>query len=253
METPKIRDLSLYRGKNPRELAIYPVDAAARILLVPLSTLKNWVFGATWYDKVEGRQRNFERIIMPADPDGKMLSFVNLVEAHILKAIRRKHKVQMAKVRDAIEHLKQSNETLHPLADVDLYASGSDLFVKELGHLLNITRDGQLAMKEILHAHLERIERNPGGTAAKLYPFVVPPVRIGSKLIIENKSKLIAVDPYVSFGRPVITGTGIPSEVIAERFFGGDSMSDLVEDFDRPIEEIEQAIRYQQAQTRIAA
>ena len=182
-----------------------------------------------------------------------MLSFVNLVEAHVLKAIRRKHNVQMARVRDAVEHLKQSYETLHPLADVDLYASGSDLFVKELGQLLNITGGRQLAMKEILLAHLERIQRNPGGAAAKLYPFVVPPIRVGSKLIIEDKSKLIAIDPYVSFGRPVITGTGIPSEAIAERFLGGDSMSDLAEDFDRPIEEIEQAIRYQQAQTRIAA
>jgi uncharacterized protein (DUF433 family) len=253
METPKIRDLSLYGGRNPRDLAIYPVDAAARILLVPLSTLKNWVFGAKWYDRVEKRPRSFERIITPADPDEKMLSFVNLVEAHVLKAIRRKHKVQMATVRDAVEHLKQSYETLHPLADVDLYASGSDLFVKELGQLLNITRGGQIAMREILHAHLERIERNPGGTAAKLYPFVVPPVRVGTKLIVEDRSKLIAVDPYVSFGRPVITGTGIPSEAIAERFLGGDSMADLAEDFDRPIGEIEQAIRYQQAQTRIAA
>ena len=252
METPKIRDLSLYNGKNPRDLAVYPVDTAARILLIPVSTLKNWVFGANWYDRQERRHRSFERIITPADPDAKMLSFVNLVEAHVLKAIRRKHNVQMARVREAVEHLKQSYETVHPLADVDLYASGSDLFVQDLGLLLNITRGKQVAIKEILDAHLERIERR-GVSAAKLYPFVIPPVRVGSKLIVANKAKVIAIDPFVSFGRPVISGTGIPSEAVAERFLGGDSIADLAEDFDRPIDEIEQAIRYQQAQTRIAA
>jgi uncharacterized protein (DUF433 family) len=254
METQKKpRDLSLYGGHDPRHLPLYPADVAARFLLLPLSTLKTWVFGAVWYDRQAQRDRRFEPLITPPDPDKQMLSFVNLVEAHVLKSIRRKHNVQMVKVRDAVEHLKQTYETLHPLADVDLLASGSDLFVEELGHLLNITRGKQVAMGEILKAHLERIERNVVGTAAKLYPFVVSPVRVGTKLVVEDKTKLIAIDPFVSFGRPVITGTGIPSEAIAERFVGGDSIADLVEDFGRTVEEIEHAIRYQQAQTRIAA
>ena len=266
MDTQRPRDLSLYGGHDPRHLPLYPADVAARLLLLPLSTLKTWVFGAVWYDRGR-RDRRFEPLIMPPDPEmsgivieaeeqraGKqMLSFVNLVEAHVLKSIRRKYKVQMIRVRDAVEDLKQKYETRHPLADVDLLARGSDLFVEELGQLLNITRGKQVAISEILKAHLERIERNVSGTAAKLYPFVVSPVRVGSKLVVEDKTKLIAIDPFVSFGRPVITGTSIPSEAIAERFAGGDSIADLVEDFGRSVEEIEHAIRYQQAQTRIAA
>jgi uncharacterized protein (DUF433 family) len=253
MDTQRPRDLSLYGGHDPRHLPLYPADVAARLLLLPLSTLKTWVFGAVWYDKQARRDRRFEPLIMPPDPEKQMLSFVNLVEAHVLKSTRRKYKVQMIRVRDAVEDLKQKYETRHPLADVDLLARGSDLFVEELGLLLNITRGKQVAISEILKAHLERIERNVSGTAAKLYPFVVSPVRVGSKLVVEDKTKLIAIDPFVSFGRPVITGTGIPSEAIAERFAGGDSIADLVEDFGRSVEEIEHAIRYQQAQTRIAA
>src|SRR5271154_4187538 len=112
MELPTKRDLSIYGGRNPRDLPLYPVDVAAQILLLPLSTLKAWVFGADWYDKQARRSRSFERLIVPSDPDLKLLSFVNLVEAHVLKSIRRKHKVQMNKVREAVEHLKQTYETL---------------------------------------------------------------------------------------------------------------------------------------------
>src|SRR5216684_2043806 len=101
METQNPGDSSLYGGHDPRHLPLYPADVAARILLVPLSTLKTWVFGAVWYDRQAQRDRRFEPLIMPPDPDTQMLSFVNLMEAHVLKSIRRKHKVQMVKVRDA--------------------------------------------------------------------------------------------------------------------------------------------------------
>lgn len=246
--------VSLYGGKNPREMPLYPVELAAKMLLLPLSTLKAWVFGAVWRDRKADRIRHFEPLIIPPENDERMLSFVNLVEAHVLKSIRRKHLVQMFRTRDAIEHLKQKYETLHPLADVDLYASGSDLFIQELGQLINVTRGKQVAMREMLEAHLKRLDRSIEGLTTRLYPFVVsrPVVRIGST-VFDEPPKLIAIDPLVSFGRPVITGTGIPTEAIADRFWGGDSIDSLMEDFDRSKTEIEYAIRYERAQLAQAA
>src|SRR5713101_7631257 len=249
------RKIDLYGGKNPREMPLYPVDLAAKMLLLPLSTLKVWVFGAYWHDRKTGRTRHFEPLIMPPpENDQRMLSFVNLVEAHVLKSIRRKYLVQMFRTRDAIEHLKQKYETLHPLADVDLYASGSDLFIQELGQLINITRGKQVALREMLEAHLKRLDRSIEGLTTRLYPFVVsrPVIRIGST-VFDEPPKLIAIDPLVSFGRPVIAGTGIPTEAIADRFWGGDSIDSLIEDFDRSKTEIEYAIRYERAQLAQAA
>jgi len=247
--------IDLYGGKNPREMPLYPVDLAAKMLLLPLSTLKVWVFGADWHDRKTGRTRHFEPLIMPPpENDQRMLSFVNLVEAHVLKAIRRKHLVQMFRTRFAIEHLKERYETLHPLADVDLYASGSDLFIDDLGQLINITQGAQIAMREMLVAHLKRLDRNVQGLTTRLYPFVVPNpvIRVG-EVVFQEPPKLIAIDPLVSFGRPVITGTGIPTEAIADRFWGGDSIDLLLEDFNRSKTEIEYAIRYERAQLAQAA
>jgi uncharacterized protein (DUF433 family) len=247
MPTGEKKTLDIYGGKDAREMPLYPVDLAARMLLLPLSTLKAWVFGATWRDRKTHRDRYYEPLISPPHPNDRLLSFVNLVEAHVLKAIRRRHLVQMFKARGAIELLKQRYETSHPLADVDLYAIGSELFVEEFGSLINVTRGEQFGW-EFLKIYLQRIDRNLTGMATKLYPFVVPPVQVGSQIIETDKSKLIAIDPLISFGRPVITGTGIPTEAIADRFWGGDTIDELMEDFGRNKTEIEYALRYERAQ-----
>ena len=242
-------DLTIYGGRNPRDLPAYPVDVAARLLLLPRSTLVAWVFGSTWYDKKANRIRRFQHLLDPPDPiEDRMLSFVNLVEAHVLKSIRRVHLVQMDKVRDGLEHLKEFYpQTAHPLADIDLLAGGRDVFIERHGQLLNVTMGKQLAM-DFLVLYLRRIERNVKGFAAKLFPFTVKPIRVGRKIIEQDAEKLIAIDPYVSFGRPIINGTGIPTDAIAERFWGGDSIDVLVKEFNRPQVEIEYALRYENAQ-----
>ena len=53
----------------------------------------------------------------------------------------------------------------------------------------------------------------------------------------------VVIDPYVSFGRPVLVGTGIPTAVIAARYKAGESVDDLADDYGRSREEIEEAIR----------
>jgi hypothetical protein len=125
---------------------MYPLDLAAGFLLLPRSTLKAWVFGATWRPEGESQLRVFHPLLDPPDRNQQMLSFVNLVEAHVLKAVRRKHYVQMAKVRDAIVGLKEQFKTQHPLADVDLLVEGGNLFLQKHGELLNLSMGKQIAM-----------------------------------------------------------------------------------------------------------
>ena len=263
MATQNGRDLTLYGGQDPRDLPAYPLDVAASILLLPKSTLKLWVFGDTWKEK-SGIVRSFAPLIDPPDRDQHTLSFVNLVEAHVLKSLRRKHRVQMIQVRDAIEILKLKFDTLHPLADVDLLAGGARMYIDEVGQLLNVGMGNQIGM-DFLRVYLARIDRNLDAIsganpalapAIRLYPFVIAPVQVGkrktAKLVSEDRSKLISIDPYVYFGRPVIAGTGIPTEAIAERFWGGDSIPDVVRDFERSQAEIEYAIRYEYEQLAVA-
>jgi uncharacterized protein (DUF433 family) len=78
------------------------------------------------------------------------------------------------------------------------------------------------------------------GLAVRLFPLTRkrPPVER-----ISDEPRIIAIDPRVAFGRPVITGSQIPTVEVAERFKAGESVADLADDFRRPQEEIEEAVR----------
>ena len=55
------------------------------------------------------------------------------------------------------------------------------------------------------------------------------------------------MNPKISFGRPVIDGTGVPVASIYERYKAGDSVADLAQDFRLEIGAIEEAIRCEAA------
>lgn len=50
--------------------------------------------------------------------------------------------------------------------------------------------------------------------------------------------------PDVQFGRPVIRGTGIPVEVVADRFGAGESYEELAEDYGLTIRQVKDALRW---------
>ena len=223
------------RAQDPRELPTYRIAEAAHYLSMPESTLRSWSVGQT-YQTRSGRKQ-FKPILSVPVPSLRLLSFLNLVEAHILNAIRREHKVPLQKVRKAVLYLKQHMNSRSPLIESDFETNGLDLFVNRYGKLINVSQDGQLAMREILRLHLRRIERDQRGLPIKLFPFT----SAGKEA--PSEAKAVVIDPLVSFGRPVLAGTGIPTVVIAERWKAGEAIEELVRDFGRSREEILEAIR----------
>jgi uncharacterized protein (DUF433 family) len=239
-------ELALYRGfeetakafmakeeQDIREMPAYGIAEAAHYLLVPRATLRSWVAGMSYGS---GSQRkSFKPVIHPAATSPVALSFINLIEAHVLAAIRRKHRVDMPAVRRAIDFLKNKLGSPHPLADHKFETNGIDLFISHYGQFISVSQGGQLAVRELLEAHLRRIERDDQGIPIRLYPFT----RVGSS----DEPRNIVIDPFISFGRAVIAGTGVSTEVVAERFKGGESADELATDYGCDREKIEEAIR----------
>ena len=75
----------------------------------------------------------------------------------------------------------------------------------------------QAVMREIIDGALKRIERDHGGIPIKLYPF--------TRHSIKNAPATVLIDPALSGGRPVISGTGLATRIIAERYKLGESIS----------------------------
>jgi uncharacterized protein (DUF433 family) len=168
-----------------------------------------------------------------------LLSFLNLSELHVLAAIRRKYAIAMPRVRKALQYLVENPVKLtdrkHPLLSRDLDTDGLDLFVEQYGQLINISKAGQTAMREIISAALKRIDRDPQGVPIKLYPF--------TRTAMEDAPAMIVINPGISAGRPIIAGTGLTTQVIAERCKAGESVSQLAKDYEREEAEIEEALR----------
>jgi uncharacterized protein (DUF433 family) len=99
-------------------------------------------------------------------------------------------------------------------------------------------------MKEIISVYLKRIERDANGLPIKLYPFTRD---TESEAAPKSDPRVVVMNPAVSFGRPVITGTGIPVSSIYERYRAGDSVAGLAHDFRLDTSTIEEAIRCEAA------
>jgi uncharacterized protein (DUF433 family) len=214
--------------ENPRDIPTYEIAEAAHYLHLPVSTLGHWVRG----------HKKFKRVI---DTPGNgsagpiRLSFLNLVEAHMLATIRRKYGIRLQNIRPAIDYLQREFGEPHPLATMSLKVDEVNLFVERAGKLLNISRGGQVAMKQAVQEHLKRVKRDRDNNPLVLYPFV------GGDYT--QKRKPVMFDPEISFGRLVIVKSGIPTTEIAERFGAGETIAALSKDFGLTALQVEDAIR----------
>jgi uncharacterized protein (DUF433 family) len=225
--------VGLYGGRDPRDIPVYSIGDTARYLRIPQGTVRSWTVGRTY--PVSVGTKRFKPVIPIPDGNPRLLSFTNLIEVHVLRAIRQYHQIELDKVRKALDYLEEEFRVSHPLAREKFKTDGIDLFIERYGQLIKASEEGQIALKDTLSEHLERIEPDDAGLAIKLYPF--------TRSHESNNPRIVMIDPRVSFGRLVIADTGIPTRIVAERYKAGDSIDILAGDYncDRLI--IEEALR----------
>jgi uncharacterized protein (DUF433 family) len=200
---------------------------------MPISTLRTWFFG---YHSNRGLG-DMLPVIKPADPKNGLLSFVNLVEAHVLLSIRRDYEISLPKVRKSLSYIERTIGSKNPLAQNKFQTDGRDLFVQHYGKLIDATLDGQTAMAKVIETYLRRIEWDKAGLAKKLFPYILRGVPES------EQPKSILIDPTISGGRPVLAGTGIATRVVAERYLAGESSDALAKDYNRTRAEIDEILR----------
>ncbi|MCP3958708.1 MAG: DUF433 domain-containing protein [bacterium] len=227
--------LDMKAATDPRDLPVYTVADAARYLHMSPSTLRSWVLGRRY--PAGGGERFFEPLIQLSEPGTPLLSFLNLVEAHVLLAIRTRHRVPMREVRAALDYAQEKENIDRLLIREELRAAPGELFLTRYGELLSLTRAGQLAIKTVLFSYLERLERDVTGLPDLLYPFI--PGYSGDRTLL--------ISPRISFGRPVIARRGISAAALVDRFDAGEQLDEIARDYDLEVEEVEKALTYEQA------
>lgn len=221
------------RLNDLRERPAYSIGEAAHYLRMNPMTLGSWALGRG-YSTTEGAKHS-PALFKIADPRNRRMSFTNLVEANVLSAVRRDHKIAIPKIRNALDFVREQLGVKRPLCDEKFETDGADLFVMRYGELINASRSGQIALRELLETALKRIEREaPTGAPVRL--FAAGPDE-------QARSPYVAFDPKIAFGRPALIRAGTPIAVIADRFRAGDSMDTLAGDFGVERQAIEEAVR----------
>lgn len=206
----------------------YSCPQAAQYLGVSTATLRGWT-------SVDG---------LISTPVAHALSFNNLAEAHILKAMRRVHGLPLQRIRKALRELSRIRQTSHPLLDEEFETDGVDLCIREEDDVVNLSQSSQKEFREFVSLYLNRIHRNKEGQVTRLYPFVVAERK--------DEPKSISISPTISFGKPVLSGTGISTSVVVGRFNARDSVKDLAEEYQVDIAILEDAIRWELSKGKAA-
>ncbi len=138
---------------DPRTTPIYPIAEAARIVQAPRSTLCGWV------------------------PQHSVLglTFLELLEAYTIQTLRTRHQLPMRAIKRALKFLRKETGEPHPLAleGLGYETDGSELFITHLGKLVSASDQGQIAMRQVLDAFLQRVEyrkRRPRQPLLPVYP-----------------------------------------------------------------------------------
>lgn len=198
----------------PQSVGIYSQADAARLLQMTPSRLRRWVNGYTYWLRSEesAKQRARPPVIHKSDLpvlDGSVaLSFLELMELRVVKALVDTKGIPLQAVRRAAAQAGDVFGTPHPFAsrrvfteNRRIYASLHDNSGPEVIELAR-GRNLQVILSELIPL-LEEVEFDePSSLAHRWWPL--------------GKSEPIVLDPGVMFGAPVIAGTRVRTSIAAE-------------------------------------
>jgi uncharacterized protein (DUF433 family) len=213
---------------------IFTLRETAGYLGVPKSTVHEWA---------RPRAQSPLITVFPRHGREATVPFVGFAEAYVLSAFRRAG-VPLQRIRPAVNVLEREIGIDHALASKRMYTDGAEVLFdyateRSEDDLLElvVVRTGQTQFSELVRDYLQRITYGDDGWAAQV------------RLPIYGRADVV-VDPHVAFGLPIVTNSGARVEDLVDRFLAGDTIGDIADDFDVPVDQVEDVIR---VATRTAA
>jgi len=228
-----------YATFDPLDSPAYSITLAAWYIRMPRDTLKTWVLGRS-YQTRRGESWS-PPVIDIADTKTQSLSFWNLVEAWVLRAMRVKHSVPMHRIKDALQIVSEQMGASRPLIHASWKTGGAELFVERDDIYVAVSGSSRQRLLEGVDGCLARIRWNEANMADWLFPFTREFVPSAAATMPE----VVGMTPRISFGEPIISRNGVPTSVIIDRFKGGDKPSHLLREYDISREEFDEAMRWE--------
>lgn len=231
-------------------LGIYSRGEVARLLNLSSNRVSSWIRGYryTWGPKERrrhGEQPSVIKTDIPIIGGSVAVSFLELVELLVVKQFRDEG-IPLQTVRVAWNHAAQAFKTRHPFANRRVFTDG--------GHIFMALRDDDFA-PDVLEVSSRR---SP-------FQIIAGPIFRHSldEFEFDEQTELarrwwplgrkvpVVVDPKIAFGAPVVSGTRVPTTIIA-RYAETRSIKVVADAFDLPRERVEAAVKFESRLARAA-
>jgi uncharacterized protein (DUF433 family) len=206
----------------------YRVFEAARYARTTQQTIGNW-------ERLHGNRAS--AVSQRVEREG--LSYLQLIEIGVVAAMR-KSGVTLEKIRQAREYLCAEFNVDFPFARYRFKTDGKTLLMdydqvarSDKDKLLALNENGQLAWNEILSALLHEFEYDG---------------EIGTVLRwrVAGYDSPVRLDPRIAFGAPHVNG--VATWVLRERWKSGESLRDIAEDYELPLDAVAAALQFEQVE-----
>lgn len=209
---------------------LYNYAEADRLAGVPRSTSNRWVKG---YNYRNDRGQRVMQPSMTAGPEGRTEGGVSFFDLISIKAIDglRKRGFGARKIRDVVRYCQDELGVDYPFVTLRFKTGRREIYMHAGdGRLLEVLggQQGAQAWDQILDPFLKDLDYH-NDFAHRWWPL--------------GKDELVMVDPGYGFGLPVIVGSGLRTELVAERRDAGDPPQVIAYDFGLTPEQVESALR----------
>lgn len=163
----------------------------------------------------------------------KAINFYTLIEIYTFYQLSQAGCTPRA-ILQAHQILSQKYKTPYPFAKKNvlknLKTEGKTvLFTNNEGDIYSLDHKYQFYLGVIVD-FLKNLDFDEGNLAARLWPL--------------GKEKQVVCDPHHQFGQPIVAGTNIPAEIIAEMNQAGDSVDFISKTYNISKKKVEDAIFY---------
>lgn len=211
-------------------LPAYRVSEAAHLAGVSPQTVARWYYGYVTAAGLPGKP-----VFPKGKPRGAPLSYLQLVEVSFVACFRNMG-LTLARIRAAHAYLSKVFRAEYPFAQLRLKTDGVHILKQHeeeygLQHVVVVAdAEGKMMWEDLILRRIYEFDY-AYGLALRWHP--------------RGKDVPIVVDPRVSFGAPMIEGTGLPTWVVKERLAAGESLDEIREDLGLTKDEVQYALAFE--------
>lgn len=178
----------------------YSLPEAGRLLGIPPSTLRDWLFGYTYnHHGPRTVQQSLWQPQYGRDQDEPLLGFRDLLEARIVRGLREAG-LGMPTIRQCLLLARGLVDDNHPFSTRRFRTDGRTLFLENDGGMLDLK----------LRQHVFRRVIEPS------FVDLDYDAEAASRWWLNPAKRTLVIDPARSFGRPIVDEAGIPTARIAQ-------------------------------------